>query len=204
MSEEEQFDDNDSVDNYKVAAKKTVDEYKNLDAEDASLAKWKESLGLGADVLPLEYPGDKRRVVILEIQLIICDPKDLNKEEVNKFDLTNENTIKELSNIKYKVKENSIYRLKIRFKVQHEIITGLKYVQYIKKAGISIDKIDDQLGSYAPNTKQKPFYEVELPESEAPSGLLARGKYNAVSKFIDDDKTNHLTLNWGVEIVKNK
>lgn len=200
MSETEfnEFEDDQSKYGYKVTAKKTVDEYKNLDAEDDSLAKWKESLGLGSDVLPLEYPNDTRKVVIKKIQLLI------NSEEPITFDLTNEQTLTELSNKRYKIKEKSIYKLRITFKVQHEIITGLRYVQYIKKAGIAVDKIDDHLGSYAPNTKTKPVYEVELPESEAPSGFLARGNYSAISKFIDDDKNNHLTLNWGVEIVKNK
>lgn len=192
-----QFEEERNNDQYKVSAKKTVDEYKNLDAEDESLAKWKESLGLSSDVLPLEFPDDKRKVVVQKIQLLVnTEPNPIT------FDLTNEKTIKELASKRYKIKENSIYKLKIVFKVQHEIITGLRYVQYIKKAGIAVDKIDDHLGSYAPNTKTKPFYEVELPESEAPSGFLARGNYSAVSKFIDDDKTNHLTLNWGVEIVK--
>ncbi|GMM55406.1 Rdi1 protein [Maudiozyma humilis] len=196
-SEFKQFDDEQSSDAYRVSAKKTVDEYKELDAEDPALAKWKESLGLGSDVLPLEFPGDKRKVVVQKIQLLVnTEPKPIT------FDLTNEQTIKELASKRYKIKENSIYKLRITFKVQHEIITGLRYVQYIKKAGIAVDKIDDHLGSYAPSTKTKPFYEVELPESEAPSGLLARGKYSAVSRFIDDDKTTHLTLNWGVEIVK--
>ena len=196
-AEFKQFDDEESEDHYKVTAKKTVDEYKKLDAEDESLAKWKESLGLSSDILPLEFPGDTRRVVVLKIQLLVnTEPEPIT------FDLTSEKTIKELASKRYKIKENSIYKLRITFKVQHEIITGLRYVQYIKKAGIAVDKIDDHLGSYAPNTKSKPFYEVELPESEAPSGFLARGNYNAVSKFIDDDKVNHLTLNWGVEIVK--
>lgn len=191
------FEESTNDDKYKVSEKKTVDEYKKLDAEDESLAKWKESLGLSSDVLPLEFPGDTRKVVIQKIQLLV----DTEKEPIT-FDLTNETTIKELASKRYKVKEKSIYKLRITFKVQHEIITGLRYVQYIKKAGIAVDKIDDHLGSYAPNTKQKPFYEVELLESEAPSGFLARGNYSAVSKFIDDDKTTHLTLNWGVEIVK--
>lgn len=191
------FEESTNDDKYKVSEKKTVDEYKKLYAEDESLAKWKESLGLSSDVLPLEFPGDTRKVVIQKIQLLV----DTEKEPIT-FDLTNETTIKELASKRYKVKEKSIYKLRITFKVQHEIITGLRYVQYIKKAGIAVDKIDDHLGSYAPNTKQKPFYEVELPESEAPSGFLARGNYSAVSKFIDDDKTTHLTLNWGVEIVK--
>lgn len=192
-----QLEEDQSYDNYKVTAKKTLDEYKKLDAEDESLAKWKESLGLSSDVLPLEFPGDKRKVVVQKIQLLV----DTEAQPIA-FDLTNEQTIKELASKRYKVKEKSSYKLKITFKVQHEIITGLRYVQYIKKAGIAVDKIDDHLGSYAPNTKTKPYYEVELPESEAPSGFLARGNYSAVSKFIDDDKTTHLTLNWGVEITK--
>ncbi|EDO19041.1 hypothetical protein Kpol_2000p5 [Vanderwaltozyma polyspora DSM 70294] len=191
------FDDEQNNDRYKVSAKKTVDEYTKLDAEDESLAKWKESLGLSADVLPLEFPGDTRKVVIQKIQLLI----DTEHEPIS-FDLTSEETINKLASMRYKIKEKSVYKLRITFKVQHEIITGLRYVQYIKKAGIAVDRIDDHLGSYAPNTKAKPFYEVDLPESEAPSGLLARGKYNASSKFIDDDGVNHLALRWGVEIVK--
>ncbi|BAO41792.1 Rho GDP-dissociation inhibitor [Kluyveromyces marxianus] len=198
MGEEEDFKEfEEETDNYKVGAKKTVEEYQKLDADDEALRKWKESLGLGGDVLPLEYPGDTRRVVIKQIQLIVdTEPQPIT------FDLTNEKTLKELASKRYKIKEKSVYHLKITFKVQHEIITGLRYVQYTKKAGIAVDKIDDHLGSYAPNTVNKPVYEVELPESEAPSGFLVRGNYSAVSKFIDDDKNDHLTLNWGVEIVK--
>ncbi|AET41349.1 Rdi1p Ecym_8053 [Eremothecium cymbalariae DBVPG len=192
-----QFDDADPRINYKVRAKKTLEEYKQLDAEDESLAKWKESLGLSNDILPLEFPGDKRKVVIKSINLLV----DTEAEPIT-FDLATEESIKQLASIRYKIKEKAVYKLKITFKVQHEIITGLRYVQYIKKAGISVDKIDDHLGSYAPNTETKPFYEVELPESEAPSGFIGRGCYSAVSKFIDDDQTNHLTLNWSVEIVK--
>lgn len=198
MGEEEEFKEfEEETDNYKVGAKKTVEEYQKLDADDEALRKWKESLGLGGDVLPLEYPGDTRRVVIKQIQLIVdTEPQPIT------FDLTNEKTLKELASKRYKIKEKSVYHLKITFKVQHEIIIGLRYVQYTKKAGIAVDKIDDHLGSYAPNTVNKPVYEVELPESEAPSGFLVRGNYSAVSKFIDDDKNDHLTLNWGVEIVK--
>jgi Rho GDP-dissociation inhibitor len=185
-------------DNYKPGAKKTLDEYAQLDAEDESLQKWKKSLGLlGGELLPVA-PGDDRRVVILEMSLLIDDDVPIV------VDLTQEKTVKELSKQYFKIKEKSIYRLKIKFKVQHEIVTGIKYIQAIKKAGIRVDKVQDPLGSYAPNTKEKPFYEVTLPETEAPSGLLARGTYSAQSKFVDDDKNSYLTLNWGVEIVKSK
>lgn len=183
---------------YRPSAKKTVDEYAKLDAEDESLQKWKKSLGLlGGEPLPVDA-NDTRKVVILEMSLLI------DGEEPIVVDLTNQKTLESLSKDYFKIKERSIYKLKIKFKVQHEIVTGIKYLQAIKKAGIRVDKVEDPLGSYAPNTKEKPFYEVILPETEAPSGLLARGSYSAQSKFIDDDKVTHLSLNWGVEIVKNK
>ena len=93
-----QFEEERNNDQYKVSAKKTVDEYKNLDAEDESLAKWKESLGLSSDVLPLEFPGDKRKVVVQKIQLLVnTEPNPIT------FDLTNEKTIKELASKRYKI-----------------------------------------------------------------------------------------------------
>lgn len=185
-------------DNYKPTAKKTVDEYAKLDQEDESLQKWKKSLGLlGGEPLPIT-PGDDRKVVILEMVLLV------DGQDPIAVDLTNEATLNSLPKNPFKIKEKSIYKLRIKFKVQHEIVTGIKYLQAIKKAGIRVDKVEDPLGSYAPNTVEKPFYEVTLPETEAPSGLLARGSYSAQSKFIDDDKNSYLTLNWGVEIIKNK
>lgn len=198
MSEDKEFNEfNENEDRYKVGAKKTLEEYHKLDADDEALKKWKESLGLGGDVLPLEFAGDKRRVVVKKMQLIIEGEPDAIT-----LNLDNESDVKQLAEKKFKIKEKAIYHLRVTFKIQHEIITGLRYVQYIKKAGIAVDKIDDHLGSYPPNTSKQPIYEVDMPESEAPSGFLARGSYTAVSKFIDDDKNTHLSLNWGVEIVK--
>lgn len=183
---------------YKPGEKKTIEEYAKLDENDESLQKWKKSLGLLAgDPLPVD-PNDKRKVVILEMALLI------DSDEPIVVDLTDAKTVESLSKKHFKIKEKSVYKLRIRFRVQHEIVTGVKYLQAIKKAGIRVDKVEDPLGSYAPNTTEKPFYEVVLPETEAPSGLLARGNYSAQSKFVDDDKNVYLNLSWGVEIVKNK
>lgn len=38
---------------------------------------------------------------------------------------------------------------------------------------------------------------------EAPSGMMARGHYNAVSKFLDDDEHNHLQFEWAFDIAKD-
>lgn len=183
---------------YKVGEKKTLDEYAKLDAEDESLAKWKASLGISTEnLLPVD-PSDKRKVVILSMSLLITG------DEPIVVDLTKSFNDKELKDkkISFKIKEKSIYSLKIKFKIQRELVTGLRYLQLVKKAGITVDKTEEACGSYPPNTTTTPFYEVQLPESEAPSGLLARGSYSAISKFVDDDKNVHLTIPWNFQITK--
>jgi len=45
------------------------------------------------------------------------------------------------------------------------------------------------------------FYLVA--EEEAPSGMIARGHYNATSKFIDDDDHDHLLFEWSFDIAKD-
>ena len=39
--------------------------------------------------------------------------------------------------------------------------------------------------------------------SEAPSGMLARGHYEAVSKFADDDGHDYLKFDWSFDIAKD-
>jgi hypothetical protein len=51
---------------YKPAAGKTVDEYKNLDAGDESLARWKASLGLGSAAAE-ENSGPKVALYIIDL-----------------------------------------------------------------------------------------------------------------------------------------
>ena len=38
---------------------------------------------------------------------------------------------------------------------------------------------------------------------EAPSGMMARGHYDAVSKFMDDDLNTHLKFEWSFDITKS-
>lgn len=182
-----------STPGFKVGAKKSVQEYAALDANDESLNKWKRSLGLNlGEPLPVAA-GDKRKVVILAMTLAIQgqDPVVVELENLAPG-----------QKISFQIKEKSIYQLRIKFKVQHEIITGLKYLQGVKKAGITVDKMVEPMGSFAPCTDEKPFYERVFEEVEAPSGFLARGNYNAVSRFIDDDKVCHLEVPWSFQITK--
>jgi hypothetical protein len=44
---------------------------------------------------------------------------------------------------------------------------------------------------------------ILVAEEEAPSGMLARGHYNAVSTFVDDDDHTHLLFEWSFDIAKD-
>lgn len=188
------------VEGYAVGEKKTIEEYTKLDAEDESLAKWKASLGLSATAAPYPVPaGDKRTVVIVEMSLTFPELPELEPVVIPLEDEQG-NTLKR--DIKFTIKENSVYELQIKFRVQHEIITGLKYLHSVKKGGFRVEKLEEPLGSYAPNTVDKPYYEKSLGATEAPSGFLARGAYSATTKFVDDDKTTHLEFNWSFQLTK--
>lgn len=44
---------------------------------------------------------------------------------------------------------------------------------------------------------------ILVAQDEAPSGMLARGHYDAVSKFVDDDDHTHLKFEWSFDIAKD-
>jgi RHO protein GDP dissociation inhibitor len=56
--------------------------------------------------------------------------------------------------------------------------------------------MEEMLGSYAPGQNN----EKKFPLEEAPSGMLARGKYEARSKFTDDDGHSYLDFTWSFEV----
>lgn len=44
---------------------------------------------------------------------------------------------------------------------------------------------------------------IPVAQDEAPSGMMARGHYEAVSKFVDDDDVTHLKFEWSFDIAKD-
>jgi Rho GDP-dissociation inhibitor len=44
---------------------------------------------------------------------------------------------------------------------------------------------------------------VAVEPETAPSGMLGRGHYTAVSKFVDDDNQTHLQFKWSFDIKKD-
>ncbi|KAL7275656.1 rho GDP dissociation inhibitor [Rhizina undulata] len=190
-----------ATEGYKVGEKKTIDEYAKLDAEDESLIRWKQSLGIpvegAATSGSIGEPDDTRKVVILELALIIAGRSDVI------INLDNPEALKELQKHPFTIKEGSEYRMRVKFRVQHEVISGLRYLQLVKRKGIKVDKSDEMMGSYPPNTKKSPFYEKTFAEEDAPAGMLYRGHYDVLSRFMDDDQNIHLEYNWSLEIKKS-
>ncbi|KAG0789619.1 hypothetical protein G6F22_006652 [Rhizopus arrhizus] len=115
-------------------------------------------------------------------------------------DLSSPEAVEQAKNIPFTIKEGAEYRMKVKFRVQHDVVSGLKYLQVVKRKGIRVDKTEEMIGSYGPSAD--PYEKKFLPE-EAPSGMLARGHYEAKSKFIDDDNVTHMEWTWSFDIKKD-
>lgn len=180
---------------FKVGEKKTLQEYQELDKDDEAMNRWKASLGLNAGD-PIGQPGDPK-CVIKSLALVVAGRSDVV------IDLSTKELVETLKNKPFTIKEGAKFHIKVAFQVNHEVLSGLKYVHAVKRKGIRVSKDEEMLGSYAPSTTVKPIYEKEFQEEEAPSGMLARGHYNATSRFVDDDDHTFLQFEWAFDITKD-
>lgn len=84
------------------------------------------------------------------------------------IDLASPGAVDTLSKQPFTIKEGVLFRMKARFRVQHEVLSGLKYIQVVKRGPLS-SKMQEMIGSYSPNTTEKPDYEKKC----KPSGLCS-------------------------------
>lgn len=179
--------------NYKPPPEKTINELLEIDQDDESLRKYKETLLGQAQTGPIIVePDNPRKVIVKKLVLIPVDHPEIS------LDLTGD--LAELKKRSFVIKEGVSYKIKIEFIAQREIVHGLKYVQKTHKLGIPVDKMSHMVGSYAPKTEMQSY---TTPSEDAPSGLMARGSYNVTSLFTDDDKHEHLKWEWSFEIKKD-
>ncbi|CAG8586995.1 5022_t:CDS:2, partial [Scutellospora calospora] len=176
---------------YRVGEKKTLDEYNNLDATDESLNRWKASLGLGKAA---GTSDDTRKVIILQLALEVAGRPDVV------LDLSSKESLENVKNTPFVIKEGVEYQMKVKFRIQHDVVCGLKYLQVVKRKGIRVDKTEEMIGSYGPSEEP---YEKKFMLEEAPSGMFARGRYEAKSKFVDDDNHTHVEWSWLFDIKKD-
>ncbi|KIP12638.1 hypothetical protein PHLGIDRAFT_27081 [Phlebiopsis gigantea 11061_1 CR5-6] len=181
---------------YKVAAAKSIDEYAQLDAEDESLARWKASLGI---VPGSAGPASGPKVTILSLEL--ASPS-MPQGKTLVMNLQDKAQIDSLKKNPVTIKEGVEYNVRINFKVNHSIISGVRYMQVVKRAGVKVDKMDQMLGSYGVNPTNQPYVK-NFDSEESPSGMLARsGTYSVRSRVVDDDGEVYADWEWSFKLAK--
>lgn len=112
----------------------------SLDAEDESLQRYKASLGLLAGAT-LSDPSDPRHCIILSLSM------DTAGREPVTIDLSAKGSESTLKDNPFKIKEGSKFTMIAKFKVQHEVLSGLQYVQIVKRKGIRVSKDQEMIVS---------------------------------------------------------
>jgi Rho GDP-dissociation inhibitor len=193
--EHHEGDDKGDVPEYKVGKKVGLDQLLQQDQDDESLRKYKESL-LGKIDETAAPKDDPRRVVIKEMRVLFEDRPGGDIV----YSLDNKEDLDKMKKNPFVLKESCHYKIRVTFKVQHEIVSGLKYVNSVFRKGLRVMKDNQMLGSFGPQAKP---HEVTFPRhgwEEAPSGMLSRGSYTAKSQFVDDDNINHLEYEYAFDI----
>ncbi|XP_036316218.1 rho GDP-dissociation inhibitor 3 [Pipistrellus kuhlii] len=179
-----------AVPGYRAPGRKSLLEIQQLDPDDESLAKYKRVL-LGPP-LPAVDPS------LPNVQVTRLTLMSEQAPAPMTMDLTGE--LAALKNRVFVLKEGVDYRVKITFKVNKEIVSGLKCLHHTYRRGLRVDKAVHMVGSYGPRAQE---YEFVTPAEEAPRGALARGAYMVTSFFTDDDRADHLSWEWGLHICQD-
>ena len=185
-----QFSNEDNPDStdYKVPKKVDLDTIVKTDADDEALVKYKQTL-LGELKDVNDEGGNNLLFKAMHFMPIGRDAISLDMAKTNMEDLKKSPIL---------VKEGCKYQIQIDFKVQREIVSGLRYRQSSYRKGIRVENSTIMMGSYGP----KNLHTFRTKEDTSPSGLMARGTYSVKSKFVDDDGNTVLEWEWVFEIKK--
>merc|ERR1712137_210707 len=190
--------DGEHNDNYNPGEKIDMKTLQEMDAEDESLRKYKEALLGKMD--DLVSPSDDPRKVVIQSMVILFEDRPAGNLE---FKLGSDEELAAFKKASIVFKEGCHYKIQVNFRVQHEIVSGLKYLNQVYRKGIRAVKEEEMLGSFGP---QKDNHQVTFPKQgwdQAPKGTLARGTYTAKSKFTDDDKQVHMQYEYTFHIKKD-
>jgi Rho GDP-dissociation inhibitor len=113
---------------------------KTADAGDESLQRYKQSLGLGGGV-DLSDPSDPRVCIIQALTMEAPDRQPVT------IDLSTPGSEATLKDKPFKIKEGAKFTMVATFRVQHEILSGLHYVQAVKRKGIRVSKDSEMIVS---------------------------------------------------------
>lgn len=185
------------------SSSKNVAEILAMDSNDESLKKYKQSLLGAAYEGDLGDVNDPRRVIVEEFCVIFSKEESPSQLDLV-YKLSTEEGLNKLKSEGVTMIEGSKFKFKIKFRVQHELVCGLKWVNMVsgKLLPLGSDKDELVIGSYAPSSTIVDFEFPKFGYSEAPKGMMLRGKYKCVNSFVDTDKVNHLEYGYELNIVK--
>lgn len=88
-------------------------------------------------------PKDSRTCIIKSLALEVEGRQDVV------IDLSAPGALEALKDKPFTIKEGSTFRIKVVFQVQHDVLSGLKYLQVVKRKGIRVSKDEEMLVSSA-------------------------------------------------------
>lgn len=77
--------------------------------------------------------------MILELSLLIDGRPDVI------INLDSSDALEKLQDNPFIIKEGVEYRMRVKFRVQHEVISGLRYLQLVKRKRVTVDKSDQMM-----------------------------------------------------------
>uniref|UniRef100_A0A8C5QG62 protein disulfide-isomerase n=1 Tax=Leptobrachium leishanense TaxID=445787 RepID=A0A8C5QG62_9ANUR len=190
-AEEEHEDEPDL--NYKAPEMKSLQEIQDLDKDDESLVKYKQTL-LGS--LPAQVDHSAPNVQVTRLTLI-CD------EAPGPITMDLSGDLAQLKKTQFVLKEGMKYRLKVTFKVNKEIVCGLRYVQYTYRKSIKDAPWCGHCQSLAPNyakaaeilkdrTENARLAKVDATEEEELSKEFSVSGYPTIKFIKGGNRTDHI------------
>ena len=183
-------------DNYKAPEKKSVNELlEQKEGEDEALQRYKAQLLGAAAAGGGTVAGDARRMVLTQMAILV---NGLDAPLLYDADSLMSGTTTVV------LKEGCEYKTQLDFRVQNELVSGLKYKNDVKRMAMSVLKVNEMLGSYGPDAEK--VNTIVFPRREferAPAGMMARGSYKCKTEFVDDDGATHLAFEYKLEIKKD-
>lgn len=169
------------------------------DAGDESLQRYKASLLGSAIHGDTGDKSDPRRLIITEFR-VEFSPEEALPPIIH--DLSTAEGLSKLNAEGITLREGVKFKFKISFRVQHEIVVGIKFINKMTKMMFSNTE-DLALGSYPPSSSTVQVFEFpKWDYNEAPKGMLYRGTYKANNSFVDSDGVTHLKIDYEVHIKK--
>lgn len=110
----------------------------SADKNDESLNRWKASLGLNTGE-PTGDPNDPRKCIIKSLALEVEGRPDVV------IDVSAPGAVDSLKDKPFTIKEGATFRIKVVFTVHHEVLSGLKYLQVVKRKGVRVSKDEEML-----------------------------------------------------------